>query len=80
MFFFKKNLYSSIRIFTNIERFERVYEGAMTSSTTGLIGLEHLGPEPCDGTGDDPMSIRARRKWHVGKLKTALTKHELLNA
>ncbi|KAH7712331.1 hypothetical protein AAVH_20338 [Aphelenchoides avenae] len=40
----------------------------MTDRSTTLIGLEELGPEPCDGTGEDAMSKRARRKWLKGAL------------
>lgn len=39
----------------------------MTSSTSQFIGLEELEPEPCDGTGEDVMSTRVRRKWLKGK-------------
>ncbi|KAH7714756.1 hypothetical protein AAVH_17896 [Aphelenchoides avenae] len=38
----------------------------MASGMSELIGLEELQPEPCDGTGDDAMSTRFRKKWLKG--------------
>ncbi|KAH7704656.1 hypothetical protein AAVH_28151 [Aphelenchoides avenae] len=50
----------------------------MTSSTSQFIGLEELEPEPCDGTGEDVMSTRVRRKWLKGN-QPSRPRRKLLN-